>query len=148
MFTPKEGSIDPGQSVTVQADFSPTELGTVHAMPMVTLSGLSKGEPPRVLDITANVVSHSLSLTMPGRVAGPVRDIAFGSMYYGQTRVVRAKITNNSPLRSTFAISVQDKAGSSEFPILAKPAHPAHLANPFNSTHLLNCLPCLPCFPC
>lgn len=85
---PSAGELHPGESKDVRVEFDPQEIGPFRAFANVELDGsFVEGVAP-VLEVCANVLQRSLTLLMPGRVAGPVEHIVFDSIYLGQTKVV------------------------------------------------------------
>mmetsp|Transcript_18627 Transcript_18627/g.36432 ORF Transcript_18627/g.36432 Transcript_18627/m.36432 type:complete len:3020 (+) Transcript_18627:106-9165(+) len=107
-LSPTTAFLEPGQSQEVRVEFNPVDLGPFTHKGIVHITG-SEQKPRTVpFEMSANVVEQSLELSMPGRSAGAIKDIFLGSIYFGQTRVVRATLGNNSPLPTTFAIAMAE----------------------------------------
>lgn len=103
-----EAAGEAGSTLDVKVEFMASELGVLNYKGEVTTTGVEGENVPAVLDFKGNVVKQSLELTMPGKAAGPVNEIAFGTLYHGQTRVARGFLVNNSPLPCNFTISLND----------------------------------------
>lgn len=111
-ITPTEGVLTPageaGSSLDVKLEYAPTELGIINFQGQVAFPGSETEDVPQLLDIKGNVVDQSLQLVMPGQAAGPVNEIAFGSVYFGQTRIAKGFLVNNSPFPSNFTIVIAE----------------------------------------
>lgn len=106
--TPASAILAPGESKDVRLEFSPSDVGMIQYQGQVTTIGSENEDVPQIIDVKGNVVKQSLELTMPGKVAGPVNDISFGTLYNGQTRVARGCLVNNSPLPCNFIVTLSD----------------------------------------
>jgi hypothetical protein len=60
-------------------------------------------DPPGTMSLSASVVTESLQLMLAGQ-DGPVSNISFGSLYFGQQRRVTSMLLNNSPNPAHFRI--------------------------------------------
>ncbi len=63
-------------------------------------------QTPRPLSIQIHVVAESLELLHADATRAPATHIRFGSLYFGQKKVVRVLLVNNSPSVATFGIAL------------------------------------------
>lgn len=95
--------VNAADSVTskrVRVEFTSSEIQQFHAIAKVSMTG---GQPDRYLDINADVVDQRLELSFPDG-GGTANAVPFGSIFYGETRVIKAFLVNNGPQTSGFNI--------------------------------------------
>jgi len=132
-MTPNEGHIDAGQEVSIRATLNPHQLSTGPYRALGRLY-LDEGPQPLLMDVAANVVEGSLQLIWPtlpieegkGKASTTamdatsllenlsrfqldrVREVYFGSVYFGETRSIQAQLVNHSPNATNFLVSIAD----------------------------------------
>ena len=72
-----------------------------------------ENQPTRHLDVTAKVVESRVEL-ISGSTGGPIRELSFGSIYFGQKKNLTAILVNSSPFVSSFAIGTPGHNSDSE----------------------------------
>ncbi|KAJ4455693.1 putative flagellar associated protein [Paratrimastix pyriformis] len=107
-ITPTAGTLDPkGGSHSadrVKVDFHAKDCGVFRALAQVQLAG----QPPRILDINASVVTQRVELVLPGG-GGLLENVFFGSVYFGETRIVKAMLANLGPRPASFRVLVDSQ---------------------------------------
>lgn len=107
LFDKTEGQLAPkgemGDMTNVSLEITATEAGEFRAVYKVKLDTVV-GERVEILTVVGTVLEPSLTQTIPGQ--GPLDKVNFGDLYFGQTRVVRSHLVNNSPLATPFVITI------------------------------------------
>ena len=89
--------------------FGPEQVGITRHVLKVKL----ENQPTKHLDVTAKVVESRVELTFPNG-GGPLKELSFGSIYFGQKKNITAILVNSSPFISSFAIGVPGHNSDSE----------------------------------
>lgn len=88
----------------VRVDFTGEELGEFRAFAKVKI----EGQGSKTLDISATVVEQRIQLVLPGD-GGPLTNLHFGALYYGEKREVKAVLVNNGPAPCSFSAAIADR---------------------------------------
>lgn len=88
-------------SQRVKVEFRAEALGVFRSVATVELPGF----PSKVLDISATVVEQRLELLLPGD-GGPVSHLPFGTLFFGQNRVIETTLVNHGPQACAFSLSM------------------------------------------
>ncbi|KAF0745589.1 hypothetical protein Ae201684_000044 [Aphanomyces euteiches] len=95
-ITPKDGTIPALCETKLKVDFNALEMGTFRAIATIQTTH----EKQYLLDISAVVVEHNIELVFPaadGMEHEPVKSLAFGALYNGETRRLETVLRNNGP---------------------------------------------------
>jgi hypothetical protein len=104
--------IEPHSSFTLTVRCDCKTLGPIRELVMVDLPGVAEN---MVLDVSAQVVKHTLSLlTVQGN--NLLEHVDFGAMCYGQTKSVEAILVNNGPQQINFTVNFPDDDADSSGP--------------------------------
>lgn len=98
-FIPEKGKIYPGKSLDISGNLNPQSLGEYKFQILIETEGAHETPPP--IDVTATSLLNSLVLQVDGC---NVNELDFGSIYFGQKRIVTATIINQGPYQRSFAI--------------------------------------------
>jgi hypothetical protein len=83
----------------IRIDFTGKTLGMFRTLLNVSVNG----EASRVLDVSATVVEQQLAILLPDG-GGNVSSIPFGTIYFGEERVVTALLVNNGPVPASYSM--------------------------------------------
>ena len=97
-------------SLTIRCDCK--TLGPIRELIRVDLPGVTEN---LVLDVSAQVVAHTLSL-LTAHDHKLLELVEFGPMYYGQTKSVKAILVNNGPQQVNFTVNFPDDEADSAGP--------------------------------
>ena len=103
---PKRWTAEPNSSTRVKIELVGRDLGVFRALAKVDVRGASSN-PYTMLDINATVVEQHLGLVLPVG-GGELNNVHFGTVYYGEERVVTALLVNNGPLPSSYHMVLND----------------------------------------
>lgn len=98
-FVPKNGTISAEKSLEIAADFHPKKVGDHQFTINVTTDGANEPTPPII--VSAKSLPNSISLQING---SDISEFEFGTIYFGQKRVISATVVNNGPYKRSFVI--------------------------------------------
>ena len=93
------GKILPSKSVEITCNFTPTEVKDYRAL--ITISTQNQFEKIDPIEVVATSVQHSLALMVDDK---EVNDLNFGTVYFGQKRIIHATIVNRGPYKRSFVV--------------------------------------------
>jgi hypothetical protein len=105
---PLKSSIEPKSTLTLNIRCDTRELGSYRELIPLTVTGLAE---EMTLDISAQVLNQKLNL-MSGDKKGILDHLDFGTLYYGQSKEIRAVLVNTGPILANYTIGFQDDAES------------------------------------
>jgi len=113
-FTLSVGStvIEPHSSFTLTVKCDCKTLGSIRELVTVDLPGVAEN---MVLDVSAQVVKHTLSL-LTASDSNLLEHVDFGAMCYGQAKTVEAVLVNNGPQQVNFTVNFPDEDADSSGP--------------------------------
>eukprot|EP00002_Diphylleia_rotans_P025649 TRINITY_DN5079_c0_g1_i5.p1 TRINITY_DN5079_c0_g1~~TRINITY_DN5079_c0_g1_i5.p1 ORF type:complete len:2913 (-),score=444.38 TRINITY_DN5079_c0_g1_i5:284-9022(-) len=127
-ISPKSGVLEPRNyeksKENIKIEIIGAQKGVFRSLVQVTIDGQSG---VRFLDINATIIEQTLELILPEE-GGALDSIHFGSLFFGQQRIIQAHIVNNSPQATSFVVSVQDGRN------IQKSRSSAFLSNSHNSS--------------
>lgn len=96
---PASGVILPSKSVEITASFRPEKMGDTQFEIFTKLEDGVEDIPS--ISVTATVVSQALTLLLDDV---EVSEIDFGTVFFGQKRVMTAKVVNKGPYKRSFVV--------------------------------------------
>ena len=95
---PNSGKIGAGESVSVELTFRPKKIGPLDGCVTATLNGAVAAEP---IVLKGNVIENEVVLVVDG---AETRDLNFGSIFYGQKKVMQVTVKNKSAVKRSFMV--------------------------------------------
>jgi hypothetical protein len=95
----KSGVVQPAESIVLSGTFIPVTAEDFNVTISVTCDEALESVPPVIL--TAKSVVMAAVLLYQG---GPLEELDFGSLYYGQKRFLKAILRNDSPYKRSFVL--------------------------------------------
>lgn len=104
VLDPLKGIIDPNGQLNLTIRLDCKELGAIRELIEVSINGLPQH---MVLDVSGQVVNQKLSLLSFDSKCS-LEQVDFGTLYYGQTKVIKAILVNNGPVQVNYTVSFPD----------------------------------------
>jgi hypothetical protein len=112
VLDPMRATIDPGGLLNLSIRYDCKDLGALRELVEVGINGLPQN---MVLDVCGQVVSQKLSLlAFDGKRS--LEQVDFGTLYYGQSKDIKAILVNNGPVQVNYTISYPDEGESDGTP--------------------------------
>lgn len=105
---PLKATIQPQSTLNLNIRCDTRELGSYRELVPLTVTGLAE---EMTLDISAQVLNQKLNLMSLDK-KGILDNLDFGTLYYGQSKEIRAVLVNTGPILANFTIGFQDDAES------------------------------------
>lgn len=97
-LSPSSGSIEGGGIISVELIFKPKKIGVLDGTVTATLDGNVTTAP---VTLKGNVIENEVVLVVDGSES---RDLNFGSIYYGQKKVMEVTVKNKSAVKRSFVV--------------------------------------------
>lgn len=119
VVTPQSGKLAPNEALNVKIEVVGTELGVFRGVVRIQIGecsarddgdGDSEADPAtggrdasaayqveKIVDVCGKVVEHNVELVLKNGLA-PVKNLYFGSMFAGESKVIETVLRNNGPL--------------------------------------------------
>lgn len=98
-FLPQNGVILPSKYQEISVTVKPQQAGDFNFQIDVDFNGES--EPIQPIKVSGTAVPHSLALYINDK---EVKELDFGTIFYGQKRIITATIVNNGPAKRSFVV--------------------------------------------
>lgn len=103
-FLPPRVILNPGEKQSVNIILEGVDVGVFREVVDVIVDGaLAKS----LLDVNAHCVPQALSL-LKANAGGIIEEIEFGSLFYGETKSVKALVVNSGPQQLSFSVTCSD----------------------------------------
>jgi hypothetical protein len=113
-FSATSGKLDPrglpNSQTKIKIDLMTDTPATIYDVIEIKLDGVSAlDSDKRLIDVHATCVDQSLHVMLDGK---EVDALDFGSLYHGQSKVIRAMLVNNGPTAVNFSAQLTDESAA------------------------------------